>query len=141
MSPTSSLALNVTWTWPVTILLLLAALLPIYGPMLPTIEGYLLPVTSKIQIVNPAADPSDAGSMLFTFTYTKYRACEYLGTEARVKGLHVDFENTEAANITRVPGPQISQVWRLRSTDLADLAIYFIHRCSPYWITITRAYP
>ena len=148
-------------TWfnrPMAVVLLLAAMLPFYGPLMPTIEGGLLPVTTSIVFVDPVtrlplldaageqivpltADPADPTSILVRFTFTKLRACEYLGTNAQIKGITVDFESASAPSGTRLPGQITSPVWRLHATSLKDLEVRFIHRCNPFWLTVTKAYP
>ena len=47
--------INFTWSWPAVIVLLFLAMLPIYGPLIPPLEGMIAPVTSKSHL-HPA-DP------------------------------------------------------------------------------------
>lgn len=44
-------AVNVTWTWPMVLALLFFAMLPIWGPIVPPLEGAVAPVTSKITFI------------------------------------------------------------------------------------------
>jgi len=131
-----SLAIKSMTAWPMMVLLALVALLPLYGPWFPPIEGALFPVTSKITVGEAVAHD---GSMLFRFSYEKYRTCEIVGVEATINGKPVDFGRADDTPPgTRIPGDQTSRVWRLGSPSLDGLAVFFIHRCHPYWITITK---
>ncbi len=116
--------------------------LPIYGPIMPMIDGFILPVTTKISPVHPVV--TDDGGLEFKFQYTKLRACEYLGTEARLSGYHVDFGLAPGQlqmGGTRSTGAQISQLWHLDNPTLQGVTIYFLHRCMPLWISQTQVYP
>ena len=115
--------------------------LPIYGPVMPAFEGLILPVTTKIGPVNPVV--TNDGGLEFRFQYTKLRACEYLGTEARLAGYHVDFYPApgQQSSGTRTTGAQLSQLWHLSNPTLNGVTIFFTHRCSPLWLTQTMVYP
>lgn len=125
--------------WKFLVIALLLAL-PIYGPVMPAVEGWLLPVTTKIAPVNLVADGE---GMDFRFQFTKMRACEYLGTEARMAGYHLEFYQKvdPGGHSTRMVGAQTSNLWHLNAKTLDGVTIWFIHRCSPLWLTYTLAYP
>lgn len=146
------------WSWPGATALIILAMLPVYGPLMPNIEGKLWPVTTRIEFVDPVTleplfdtttgaqripltpDPDDPASIFVKFNYTKIRGCTYVSTEAKQHGVHVDFEVTEAPGGTRIPGRQVSQRWRLHTVDFAELEVYFIHQCNPYWQTYTKVF-
>lgn len=142
MSQASRFALNVTWTWPVMLVLLFIAMLPLYGPMMPDIEGSILPVTSKIEFLSPVVVD---GGLAAPMRYTKFRNCEYLGVSADdvMSGEPVDFHPFVGPPPlgTWATGPHISRAWFIGAPTLAGLRIRFIHRCSPLWLTVTQAFP
>ena len=69
-------AINVTWTWPVVICLLVLAMIPIWGPLMPPLDGTVWPVTSKVTFVDQ--QPTE-GWLLARMSYTKNRDCEIIG--------------------------------------------------------------
>lgn len=135
------LAVNVTWTWPTILLLLTLAMLPVWGPLMPPLEGMIAPVTSKVSFINAA--PVEGG---FTarMSYTKNRDCEIIGVSMDKNGVPVEFEPVAGsldALVTRGTGPQISRLWFIGNDDLNGLRLRWTHRCHPLWIVVTVAYP
>lgn len=115
----------------------------VYGPFMPVLEGALFPVTSKIV---PIAPLQQDDGLTFRFAYVKYRGCIYQGLNAfsADDGRYVDFNLAagQPPNVTRVPGPQVSQVWHLDAESLDGVVIEFVHSCNTPWgITITKVWP
>lgn len=143
MSPLErrQLAIHVTWTWPAVIVLFVLAMLPIYGPLLPPLEGAVWPVTSKVSFVNAA--PTEGG-LTARMSYTKLRDCEIIGVSLDRNGVPIEFEPVAGsleALTTRGTGPQISRQWFIGADSTDGLRLRFIHRCSPWWMTVTIAFP
>jgi hypothetical protein len=134
-------ALDITWSWPVTILLLVAVLLPIYGPLIPPLEGSLLPVTSKVKFTD--VTPTEGG-LLVRMNYVKNRDCQIIGVSMDKNGVPIEFEPVSGSTdalVTRGTGPQISRQWFVGNDSLDDLRLRWIHRCGPWWTTVTVAFP
>lgn len=141
MPPSHKLALDMTWSWPVTIALLIAILLPLYGPLMPPLEGALLPVTTKVHFIN--VRPTDGG-LIVRMSYVKMRDCQILGVSMDKNDVPIEFEpvvGSVDALATRGTGPQISREWFVGSDDLDGVRLRWIHRCNPFWQVVTVAYP
>lgn len=141
MSPGAKLAIDVTWTWPVMIVLLVFAMLPIWGPLMPPLEGSLAPVTSKVTFTSQA---STEGGMLVRMAYTKNRDCEIIGVSMDRDGVAIEFEPVTGSTdnlVTRGTGPQISRQWFIGDDKVDGLRLRFLHRCHFWWTTVTIAYP
>ncbi len=136
-----SLASKALMYWPTLVLLTLASLLPVYGPFMVYVEGAVLPVTTKIRVLEPVL-LEDGLALNFRYSYTKLRACEYVGVEARLGADRIDFDRVPGQPVvgTRGPGRQVSAMWRLAATSLNGVEIWFIHRCSFLWLTMTKVY-
>jgi len=123
------------------VLLLLLAFLPVYGPYMVYAEGVLLPVTSKIEIV----ETRPSGTRLdVRFAYTKYRSCELVSTLLKRGEQEIDFSpvlGNAAPPTTRLPDQQISRLWHVDAPTLDGLEMWFLHRCSPLWLTATQVMP
>ena len=133
-----SLASKMIASWPSLALLILAVLLPVYGPFMAYAEGSWFPVTSPIAIVTsePAKDGLD-----IRYSYTKYRNCEFVGVSAKIDGTEVGFEPVLSSPPgTRSTGQQISRLWHLDAPSLDGVRIYFTHRCHPFWIVAAKVY-
>ena len=123
------------------IVLFVLAMLPIYGPLLPPLEGAVWPVTSKVSFVNAA--PTEGG-LTARMSYTKLRDCEIIGVSLDRNGVPIEFEPVAGsleALTTRGTGPQISRQWFIGADSTDGLRLRFIHRCSPWWMTVTIAFP
>lgn len=141
MSPGARLAINVTWTWPVVIVLLVFAMLPIWGPLMPPLEGEINPVTSKVTFT--AVTPVEGG-LTVRMNYTKNRDCEIIGVSLDRAGVPIEFEpvtGSTASLITRGTGNQISRQWFIGDGSVDGLRLRFLHRCHMFWTTVTIAYP
>lgn len=133
--------INVTWTWPVVICLLVLAMIPIWGPLMPPLDGTVWPVTSKVTFVDQ--QPTEGG-LLARMSYTKNRDCEIIGVSLDRAGVPIEFEPVAGsleALTTRGTGPQISRQWFIGADSTDGLRLRFIHRCSPWWMTVTIAFP
>lgn len=130
---------GLVWS-PIGATILMALLmLPIYGPMLPTIEGGLWPVTGKVEFIGVTEVD---GGVTARLKYTKYRDCEYLGASLDANGMPVDFEPVAGGEpITVGTGERLSRPFFIGTKDLAGLRLRWLHRCSPYWLTVTVGYP
>jgi hypothetical protein len=139
--PSHKLALDLTWSWPVTLLLLFVALLPVYGPLMPPLEGQLLPVTTKVRFVN--VTPAEGG-LRVRMSYLKLRDCQIIGVSMDKNSVPIEFEPV-AGSVdtlsTRGTGPQISREWFAGTEDLDSVRLRWIHRCGPWWTTVTLAFP
>lgn len=133
----SRLSLSFIGNWAGILLLLLVVFLPVYGPVMAYVEGYVLPVTSPVRIVNVTPDASGT-TLTFRFGYIKYRACEYLGTSWRINGMPVDAHPVLPGNTTRSPGAQISSLWTVEAPTLEGSEVWFWHRCGFAWMTATK---
>lgn len=137
-----------TAAWRASVVLMGSALIaiPVYGPLMPSLEGDLLPVTTRLVLLDPVTleplvpVPDPDGWISLRFSYEKLRSCQYVGVEAQVAGLRIEMEQAEGSTGTRLPGKQVSSVWRLHTASLRYLKIFFVHRCSPLWITITEVF-
>lgn len=141
MSPSRSMVFGITWSWPVTILMLFIALLPVYGPLMSTVEGDWWPVTSKVKFVNIE---KTLDGMIVRMSYTKNRNCEIVGVSLDAHNIPIEFVPIEGSVDllqTRGTGPQISRKWFIGHEDLEDLRLRFIHRCHILWVTVTIAFP
>lgn len=113
-----------------------------YSPLMPTLEGMALPVTTKIEIVGGVERGWDG--IDFRFAYTKLRNCELLGTDVRGPGgkfVYFYPLPQQGAPQTRGLGPQVSNKWHLGADSLEGLQMTFIHRCQPLWVTVTKVWP
>lgn len=134
-------AVNFTWSWPAVLTLLFLAMLPVWGPLLPPIEGMIAPVTSKVTFIQQT---QVEGGLTARMSYTKNRDCEIIGVSLDRNGVPVDFEpvggSTDVLQ-TRGTGPQISRLWFIGADKIEGLRLRFVHRCSVLWTTVTAAYP
>lgn len=141
MSRASNFVLSVTWSWPITLLLLFFAMLPIWGPLMPPLDGMVWPVTDKVRFTNQVAVD---GGLNVRMAYNKLRDCQIIGVSMDNNGVPVDFEPV-AGSIdtlsTRGTGPQISRLWFAGTDDLKGVRLRWIHRCNPLWETVTVAFP
>lgn len=111
---------------------------PIYGPFMGGLEGRFLPVTSPINVIS--MEPQGNGVVL-TYTYRKLRSCELIGVSAaNSNGDGLMFFPLEGRPLTKATGLQLSRSWFLGARDLVGVSITFLHRCSPFWVTITKVY-
>lgn len=141
MSPSRNrFAIGVTWSWPITVLLLLLILMPIYAPLMPTIEGNFSPVTGKVEFVDITPVP---GGFVARMQYIKLRNCEYLGASLDKAGTPIEFSpyNGPPPTGTFPTGPQLSRPWFIGAANLDGLRLRWVHRCNPLWLTVTVAYP
>ena len=76
-------AINVTWTWPVVICLLVLAMIPIWGPLMPPLDGTVWPVTSKVNFVDQ--QPTEGG-LLARMSYTQESGLRDYRRIARPRG-------------------------------------------------------
>lgn len=121
-------------------LLVLLALLPVYGSFMPYLEGRWFPVTSKIAVlsVTPAGTGVD-----IVYTYDKYRLCELVGYSAKINGLDTLLVPVgESVGLsTRGIGPEAPRTWHLVAPSLKGAEIWVLDRCNPVWLTATKVYP
>ena len=128
------------WSWPGAIAILLVAMLPVYGPLVPVIEGEVAPVTSKVEFVD--VTPLASGGFTVRMRFTKYRDCEYLGATLDANGMPVDFAPVAGGTPeTLSTGERLSRPWFVGATSLDGLRLRWSHRCNPFWTTITVVYP
>jgi len=141
VSPGAKLTVDITWTWPVMIALLALAMLPVWGPLLPPMEGFAMPVTSKVTFVQQT--PVEGG-LHVRMSYTKNRDCEILGLSMDREGVPIDFEPVIGSVdnlVTKGTGTQVSRLWFVGDEKVDGLRLRFLHRCHPWFITVTTAYP
>lgn len=134
-------AISVTWTWPVIIGLLVLAMIPIWGPLMPPLEGAIAPVTTKVTFIDVKAVE---GGLTARMSYTKNRDCEIVGVSLDRNGVPIDFQPVTGSLdklTTRGTGPQISREWFIGSDNTDGLRLRWIHRCHFLWTTVTIAFP
>ena len=135
------LAINVTWTWPMVIILLVLSMLPAWGPLLPPLEGAILPVTTKVKFIN--VKPVDGG-LAVRMSYQKLRDCQILGVSMDKNNVPIEFEplvGSVDTLVTKGTGPQISREWFVGVDSVVGIRLRWIHRCGPWWTTVTVAFP
>lgn len=138
----SRLSLSFIGSWAGILLLILAVFLPVYGPPMGYVEGYLLPVVSPIKIIEQMPTEDGMGTLI-RFTYTKLRVCPSGGPPVlHIGGNEIDFHLVvpNPTDVVRLPGKQTSSQWFVGSPTLVGADIWFIHRCGPFWVTITHVY-
>lgn len=125
---------------PILVLLALLVFLPVYGPYMVAIEGRLLPVTSRIEFTETT--PTPEGGLDVRFRYEKYRDCEYLNTQVRLGEVDLEFDPVRGQRFSTVRplGFNVSRLWHLNVTSLEGVQMWFVHRCHPFWITVTKVY-
>lgn len=136
-------AISVAWTWPVVIVLLIFAMVPIWAPIIPPLAGLIAPVTGKVTFIEQT--PVEGG-LTTRMSYYKNLDCELLsgGVSVDRDGVPVLFEPVNGSLktlVTKGTGPQISQLWFLGDSSTEGLRLRWIHRCNPYFLTVTVAYP
>lgn len=132
---------NFTWSWPAVLTLLFLAMIPIWGPLTPPLEGQLLPVTTKVKFINTR--PVEGGVIL-RMSYEKMRDCQILGVSMDKNGVPIEFEPVAGSLdvlTTRGTGPQISREWFAGTDKLDDVRLRWVHRCNPLFTTVTLAFP
>lgn len=140
--PLAKFSMRLVNNWASLLTLLLLVFLPVYGPFMTTIEGQLWPVTSKVDIIEERS-ADDGTGMLVRFAYTKYRACELIGTTMTIGTQEIGFAPVAGSNppVTRSPGRQISRLWHADTPTLEDVSLWFLHRCHIFWYTVTQVMP
>lgn len=135
-------ALTVTWSWPVVVVMFVFLALPVFGPLMPAIEGGVWPVTGKITFINQTPVQ---GGIAAQMSYTKDRDCQFLGVSADnlMSGEAVDF-HPYLGDIpvgTWATGSHISRPWFIGAPNTDGLRVRWVHRCSLLWLTVTQAFP
>lgn len=139
MSPLDKLAMRATWSKPGVLALLLVLGFPFYATTFPRFDGWLFPVTSKVELLD--VQPTDGG-VTVRLAYTKLRDCEYLGSTMDRDGMPVDFYPvTGGQPTTLATGRHLSRPWFVGSADISGLHLRFVHRCNPLYLTVTDVYP
>jgi len=137
----NQLILSIAWTWPAIISMLVLVMIPVWGPLMPPLEGQVLPVTTKVKFINPR--PVDGGTHV-RMSYVKLRDCQILGVSMDKNGVPIEFEPVATSVdslVTRGTGPQISREWFVGADSTEGVRLRWVHRCGPWWTTITVAYP
>lgn len=127
--------------WASLTILLAMLFLPVYGPIMSYVEGDWWPVTSKVEFIDTKA--VDEGTIT-RFSYVKNRTCELAGVVMKRGGMEVEFspvfKSSQVAQ-TRLPGKNVSRLWLAAVPNFDGVELTFLHRCHPFWITVTRVYP
>lgn len=134
----SSLGTKLITNVPFSAILLLLAGLPFYGQFMPYFEGAVWPVTTPISILSTT--PADDG-LDIRFAYSKLRACERIGAYIKQGTMEVGFEPIGSDPSTIGLGISISRLWHVELKTLTRAEIWFVYRCNPLWITISKVYP
>lgn len=122
-------------------ILLFFSMLPVWGPLIPPLEGRIAPVTSKVTFIE---QPPVEGGFTVRMSYTKLRDCEIIGVSMDRNGVPIEFEPVNGSLdklFTRGTGPQISRQWFVGDDSLDGLRLRWIHRCHVLWTAVTVAYP
>lgn len=131
---------QVAASWPVIIMLFFLAMVPIWTPLAGEIEGYLLPVTSKVtwENITPDAD----GGVTLRMEFKKLRSCQFLGATMDRDGVAIEFHPIDNSTIfTIAPVTVLTPLWHAQTTDLSGVRLRFAYRCNPFWVTISTVYP
>lgn len=134
-------AISVAWTWPVVIILLVFAMVPIWAPIIPPLAGLIAPVTGKVTFIEQT--PVEGG-MHTRMSYYKNFDCTIEGVSLDRNGVPIIFEPVVGSLktlTTKGTGPQISQLWFIGDDKIEGLRLRWIHRCNPYFLTVTIAFP
>jgi len=120
---------------------LLLILLPLYGPYMPSLEGKLLPVTSKLHIekVERQGDQS-----VIYVSFNKLRDCRFIGLTwyQGDRRLSIRFlDKGGDSDPSRQVGPQLAGPWVISTTSLAGSKVIVSHQCHPFWETRTIIFP
>ena len=130
---------QMVWTWPGATIVLMLLMLPIYGPMIPVVEGGLFPVTGKVEFIE--VHPVEGGVSV-RMKYTKLRDCEFIGVALDDNGFPVTFDPVAGgAPLTLPTGDRLSRPWLVGADTVDGLRLRWVHRCNPFWTTITVGYP
>jgi hypothetical protein len=115
----------------------------------PSVERTLLPVVSKLEIIQ--IEPDGVGSRVYV-QFEKYRRCEYLGItwnrimpDGRMQRAFLNLKPVDdMSGSTRPVGDQVAGPWyvgmspdQVRNHSKATLT----YRCHPLWITEKEAWP
>ena len=122
-------------------MLFLFAMLPVWGPLIPPIEGAVWPVTSKVTFVDQTAV---SGGLKARMSFTKLRNCEIVGLSLDKNNVPIEFEPITGyigSLVTRGTGPQITRFWFIGADSIDGMRLRFIHRCNPLWTTVTVVFP
>jgi len=129
-------------------LMILSILVLVNGP---SIESWLYPVTSSVNIYK--TQPSGSNSTKIWLTFKKNRTCTFVDigfyeVDKRHGGLRrVSFkflEDDGAAPVSRPEGTQSAGPWLVGVSGdrpLENLIATTRHKCHPLWDTITKFYP
>lgn len=130
---------------PSLVLLTGAALLPLWGPMMPRIEGRVLPVTSHWGM-EPIETQGGREGARFYLRFTKLRDCDLVNYSFihRETLVRANVEAEYGYTVVTLPageehrtGPFIA--WGV--SDITDYTAVTVHRCHPFWLTISEVYP
>ena len=120
---------------------LILVLVPIVAPIAPSIEGKLLPVTTRLNIVDSRVSN---GMTTMYVEFTKRRDCRFLGLtwyqdETRLPVFFLD--DGDDSDMSRPPGDQIAGPWMVGTEDISGTVVRVSHRCHPFWETHTVIFP
>jgi hypothetical protein len=129
----------ITWSWPGTIGLFVILAVVMLMPIMPTADGLLFPVTSKVEFVD--IRPVEGG-MSVRMKFNKLRDCEYLGVTIDRDGVGIDFEPISGGEPMTLPtGQRLSRPWFVGTGNLDGIRLRWVHRCVIWFNTVTQGYP
>lgn len=130
---------RVVWTWPGATTLLILVMVIIFWPLMPVLEGWAFPVTGKISFVDVVQTD---GGLSARMKFNKFRDCEFLGVSADRDDVPIAMDPIHGGfPITLPTGQRLSRPWLIGTDSLEGIRVRWVHRCSPYWTTITMGYP
>lgn len=109
--------------------------IPVYGPFMGGLEGRFFPVTGNV--VMKTLRHVDGG-LIISYSFTKYRQCEFVGMSAEKKNNQIAFFPLHRTYTHGVGEGQDSGLWHLGAIGLDGVSLFMIHRCTPMWLTITK---
>lgn len=114
---------------------------PSWVPALPSIVGWVFPVTSKVDFLDIQ---KVEGGLTVRMSFTKLNeACELRGQALDIGGVPITFERVDGGTPIQLPsGKRVSGPWFVGADDVKGVRLRFVHTCPfvPFPI-ITVGYP
>ena len=132
---------------------LIAASIPAWVPLMPKLEGHVAPVLSKLSV--SVVEGRDRGNqakidgVVLYISFDKKRQCEFLSIswrDMRTGAIYPFLPDNLDGRLpeTQPTGRVTSGPWTLRgayTTDIRHLEVTTVHKCHPFWLTLTTVWP
>lgn len=116
--------------------------IPVLYPYGSIIEGQLLPVTSRAEVVE--VETAKSGIEIYV-RFEKRRQCEFVGVHWYLENLRLPlqfFDQPDASPTSRPVGDQYTGPWFVGGiSSVNGTRAYAVHKCHPLWNTVTEFYP